>query len=41
MLDVIKKLDTNTFDGCLFDGPYGLTSIGKRFGGKASKLPKT
>lgn len=41
VLEVTKKLDANTFDGCLFDGPYGLTSIGKRFGEKTSKPPKT
>lgn len=35
------KLDANTFDGCFFDGPYGLTSIGKRFGKRGSKPPKT
>jgi site-specific DNA-methyltransferase (adenine-specific) len=34
---VSQKLEANTFDGCLFDGPYGLTSIGKR----SSKPPKT
>ena len=38
---VSQKLDANTFDGCLFDGPYGLTSIGKRYGKRGSKPPKT
>ncbi|MGD1074235.1 MAG: hypothetical protein ABSB15_29365, partial [Bryobacteraceae bacterium] len=40
-LTVLKLIPSVTFDGCFFDGPYGLTSIGKRFGGKTSKPPKT
>ena len=40
VLAVTKKLDASTFDGCLFDGPYGLTSIGKRFG-KPNSSPAT
>ena len=41
VLAVLENIPTAMFDGCLFDGPYGLTSIGKRFGGKTSKPPKT
>ncbi len=41
MIEVLAKLNPNTFDGCFFDGPYGLTSIGKRFGKQGSKPPKT
>jgi len=40
-LTVLKLIPSVTYDGCLFDGPYGLTSIGKRFGEKTSKPPKT
>ena len=41
VLTVLTQIPSDTCDGCLFDGPYGLTSIGKRFGGKTSKPPKT
>lgn len=41
VLAVLQKMDANTFDGCLHDGPYALTTIGKRFGGRTSKPPKT
>ena len=41
VLTVLRNIPPAMFDGCLFDGPYGLTSIGKRFGGKTSKPPKT
>ena len=34
VLNVLKKLDDNTFDGALLDPPYALTSIGKRCGKK-------
>ena len=41
MLEMLKKLGDNTYDGCLSDPPYGLTSIGKRFGKADSQPPKT
>ena len=41
VLAVLKTVPAAMFDGCLFDGPYGLTSIGKRFGRDDSAPPKT
>ena len=40
VVEVLRDLDTNTFDGAPTDPPYGLTSIVKRFGKKNSKPPK-
>lgn len=41
VIDTLKKMEDNTYDGCLSDPPYGLTSIGKRFGKADSQPPKT
>ena len=41
VLEVLRMLDDNSFDGVLTDPPYALTSIRKRYGGKNAKPPRT
>ena len=41
VLTVLRQMPSDICDGCLFDGPYALTSIGKRFGKTTSKPLKT
>ena len=40
VLTVLRQMPSNTCDGCLCDGPYGLTSIDKRCGRNSSRLAK-
>jgi len=41
VLNVLKDLESNSFDGSLQDPPYALTTIIKRYGKANSKPPKT